>query len=185
MSDSATRWPVWGLFAALLAACASSGDGADPSPPPRPVERVDLEQYTGLWHQVALVPNRFQSQCARETTARYSLRSDGKVDVVNRCVTEDGEIDEARGVARVVDPDSNAKLEVSFFSILGWRPVWGDYWILGLDEEYRWAVVGTPDREYGWVLSRTPTLLAADRDRIDGILVEQGYDPADFVEETP
>lgn len=174
-----------GALATLIACATGGGDGGDAKPPPRPVDRVDLDRYVGVWHQVALIPNRFQSRCARETTARYELRPDGRIDVVNRCVTEDGEIDEARGLARVVDPGSNARLEVSFFSILGWRPVWGDYWVLGLDEEYGWAVVGTPDRRYGWILSREPGLAPATRERIDRILVDRGYDPADFVEEAP
>nr|MBP9120943.1 lipocalin family protein [Ignavibacterium sp.] len=78
------------------------------------------------------------------------------------------------------DKKSNAKLEVSFVSFLGWRPFWGDYWIIGLDENYQWAIVGTPNRKYGWVLSRTPNLDNTTLDKIFGIIKDQGYDPKKF-----
>jgi len=144
------------------------------------VDHVDLARYVGLWYEIAKIPNRFQDQCARGTTAEYALREDGRITVVNRCVKQDGKTDKAAGVARIVDPVTQAKLEVSFVSFLGWRPFWGDYWVIGLDEEYRWAVVGTPDRKYGWVLARTPTLDAQTRATIDSILVANGYRPEAF-----
>jgi len=150
--------------------------------PPRTVESVDLTRYEGLWYEVARVPNRFQSQCAGAVTAWYRLRDDGRVDVVNRCVRDDGSIDTAEGLARVVEESSNARLEVSFVSFLGWRPFWGDYWVIGLDDEYRWSVVGSPDRKYGWILSRSPTLEPAERATIDRLLRERGYEPAAFAD---
>lgn len=152
--------------------------------PPRPVDAVDLARYAGLWHEIARIPNRFQRTCTGPVTAEYALRDDGRIDVVNRCVRSDGSIDTARGVARVVEGSANARLEVSFVSFLGWRPFWGDYWIVGLGDDYGWAVVGAPDREYGWVLARRPRPDPATRASIADVLREQGYDPADF-EETP
>lgn len=148
--------------------------------PPATVKTVDLNKYTGLWYEIAKIPNRFQKHCVSNTTAEYTLRTDGKIDVVNSCVDSDGEVDEAEGVARIVDTKSNAKLEVSFFSILGWRPVWGDYWIIGLDKNYQWAVVGTPDRKYGWILSRTEELDRETMEEIFQIVNDQGYDPDNF-----
>jgi len=114
---------------------------------PETVKKVDLQRYTGTWYEIARIPNRFQSQCVKNVTATYSLREDGKIDVVNRCVEEDGSVDEAEGLAQVVDKDSFSKLEVSFVSFLGIRPFWGDYWILGLDTNYKYAVVGDPSRK--------------------------------------
>ena len=111
------------------------------------VDAVDLDRYVGLWHEIARIPNRFQKQCARGTTAEYTLRGDGRIRVVNRCVKGDGGTDEAEGVAKVVAGANNSKLKVSFVSFLGWRPFWGDYWVIGLDEDYQWAVIGTPDRK--------------------------------------
>ncbi len=153
---------------------------AEPASAVTTVARVDLERYVGLWHEIAKIPNRFQRRCASGTTAEYTLREDGRIEVVNRCVDADGDAVEAKGVARVVDPETQARLEVSFVSFLGWRPFWGDYWILGLDDEYRWSVVGTPDRKYGWVLARSPALDEPDLDRIRVILERNGYAWSDF-----
>ena len=144
------------------------------------VDYVDLKKYVGLWYEIAKIPNSFQDQCVKGTTAKYILKEDGKIAVVNSCIDEDGEVDDAEGVARIVDKNSNAKLEVSFVSFLGWRPFWGDYWIIGLDENYKWAVVGTPSRKYGWVLSRTPQLDKQTMDTIFQILKDQGYNQKDF-----
>lgn len=152
----------------------------DPNDAIRTVDFVDLERYGGLWYEIAKIPNRFQKQCVRGTTATYTLREDGRLDVVNRCLTRDGTADAARGVARIVDPTSNAKLEVSFVSFLGWRPFWGDYWILGLDEHYQWAVVGTPSREYGWILARTPEIDDVAMREVLAVLERNGYDRKAF-----
>ena len=83
-------------------------------------------------------------------------------------------------MAKVVDKKTNSKLEVSFVSFLGIRPFWGDYWIIGLDENYQWAIVGTPSRKYGWVLSRTPSLPDETMQKIFDILKSQNYDPESF-----
>lgn len=163
----------------LLVACASGDD----IPQPATVENVDLSRFMGKWYEIAKLPNSFQDQCAGNTTAEYHLREDGRIEVTNRCVVSAGELDIASGIARR-SGDDNARLEVSFFDILGWRPVWGDYWIIGLDRGYAWAVIGHPEREYGWILARSPRLTDTTRERIDRLLREQGYDPADF-EQTP
>jgi apolipoprotein D and lipocalin family protein len=165
-----------GILVLSLAPPATPGDDS----PPKPVGRVDLERYVGLWYEIAKIPNRFQKQCARGTTATYELREDGRLDVVNRCVEENGEIKEAKGIAKVEDAKSNAKLKVSFVRALGVNLFWGDYWILGLGPEYEYAIVGSPDRKYGWILARSPTI---SPERLQGIfdqLVWHGYDPDDF-----
>ena len=140
------------------------------------VQEVDLQRYVGLWYEIARIPNRFQKNCESGTTAQYALREDGKITVINRCLKKDGSVDKAEGVAKIVDADTNAKLKVSFVSFLGWRPFWGDYWVLGLGEDYEWAIVGSPDRKYGWILSRTPTLSQVTLERIFVILAHNGYD---------
>ncbi|HET9952660.1 MAG TPA: lipocalin family protein [Candidatus Eisenbacteria bacterium] len=166
------------LAAALPASLGRAAENASAradEPPMTTVAGVDLARYAGLWHEVAKIPNRFQKQCARGATATYALREDGLIDVVNRCVKKDGTEDGVKGVAKIVDKATNAKLKVSFVSFLGWRPFWGDYWIIGLDEEYEWVVVGTPDRKYGWILARTPALDAGSREKVDAILQRNGY----------
>lgn len=161
----------------LTAACASSTTKREGLPPLTTVESVELPRYLGTWYEIASYPQRFQEGCTA-TTASYSLRDDGEIDVLNRCRKGglDGELDEAKGRARVVDERSNAKLEVSFF-----RPFWGDYWIIDLDDEYRWAVVGHPDRDYLWILSREPRM---EPEVYEGILLrlkEKHYDTSRLV----
>ncbi|OYV85733.1 MAG: hypothetical protein B7Z63_05065 [Ignavibacteriae bacterium 37-53-5] len=148
---------------------------------PVTVDSVDLTRYIGTWYEIAKIPNSFQSKCVRNTTATYTLRGDGEIDVVNRCEESDSSENVAKGIAKVVDLKTNAKLEVSFVRILGIQLFWGDYWIIGLDRNYRFAVVGTPSRKYGWILSRTPALSAEDMAVVRDILRRQGYDPGVFV----
>lgn len=165
------------LFAAMTVGAA--GVSAQDSPP-KTVDYVDLERYAGLWYEIARVPNGFQDQCARNVTAEYVLRDDGRIDVINRCVKEDGSEDEAKGLARVEDEASNAHLKVSFFSIFGWRPVWGDYLVIGLGDEYEYALVGSPDRKYGWILAREPELDVALLEALYRQLRDQGYATGSF-----
>ena len=147
---------------------------------PTTVNFVNLQKYSGMWYEIAKIPNSFQKKCARNTTAAYQLRSDGNINVVNRCIEADGSVNEAKGIAKVVDSKSNAKLKVSFVRILGISLFWGDYWIIGLDKEYKFAVVGTPSRKYGWILSRTPKLSGEEMQTAFSILKQQGYNPKDF-----
>lgn len=144
------------------------------------VNSVDLNKYVGTWYEIAKIPNSFQNKCARNTTATYILRDDGNIDVINKCIETDGSIDEAKGIAKVTDKKSNSKLEVSFVRIFGISLFWGDYWIIGLDKDYKYAVVGTPSRKYGWILSRTPKLAKNDLEEIYNILKQQGYNINDF-----
>ncbi len=158
-------------FAIALAGCSKTTTERLQLPPLDAVPEVKLERYLGTWYEIASYPQRFQEGCTG-TTATYTLRSDGEIDVLNKCRKGDldGPEDVAEGRARVVDRTSNAKLEVSFF-----RPFWGDYWIIDLGPDYEYAVVGHPSRDYLWILSRTPTL---DAEIYDGILTrleEMGY----------
>ena len=120
--------------------------------PVRTVPAVNLDRYAGEWFEVARFPNRFQDQCTGEVRATYARRTDGRIDVTNRCRTAEG-VDDAKGVARVIDTQTSAKLKVRFApAYLSWLPsVWGDYWIIGLADDYGWAVVGSPDRKYLWI----------------------------------
>ena len=117
------------------------------------VGAVDLSRYAGRWYEIARLPNRFEKKCADSVTATYNLRSDGQVEVVNRCRKVNGTYTTAKGKAKIVDKKTNAKLKVTFF----W-PFYGDYWILDLGPNYEYAVVGAPNRDYLWILSRTPQL---------------------------
>jgi len=143
----------------ILAGALAAALVAQTTPIVSTVESVDLARYVGDWFEIARFPNRFQRGCAGDVRATYARRADGRIDVINRCCNVDGSMTSARGVARVVDP-RGAKLKVRFApAALSFLPfVWGDYWVIGLDPDYRWAVVGTPDHAYLWILSRTATM---------------------------
>ena len=167
MNTSALLIIVTAAFALLLAACAGPTKG----PPVRTVPSVDLARYTGTWYEIARYPNSFQKGC-RDTTAVYILRPDGEITVVNRCLKgADGKVAEARGRAWLAEPPDATRLKVTFF----W-PFRGDYWIIDLGENYEYAVVGTPDRKYLWILGRTPALPADVYAGILERLKEQGFD---------
>ena len=117
------------------------------------VQSVDLTRYIGRWYEIARLPNSFQKKCADTVTANYTMREDGKIEVINRCRKASGEYTTAKGKAKIVDKKTNAKLKVTFF----W-PFYGDYWILDLGPNYEYAVVGEPGRKYLWILSRSPRM---------------------------
>ena len=145
------------------------------------VPAIDLERFLGEWYEIARIPAWFQNRCFKDTTARYQLRDDGRITVTNRCITRKGQLDQANGLARVLDPASKSQLKVSFVSLLGWRPFWGDYWIIGLDPEYRWLVVGDPKRQYGWILSRNPVMEPELLEAAFQTLERNGYTRERFV----
>lgn len=163
----------------------AAGEKAADLQTPASVDSVDLGRYLGLWHEIARIPNRFQRSCAGGVTAQYTLREDGRIEVVNSCRKRDGGVMTAVGIAKIVDQQSRSKLKVSFVNLLGIRLFWGDYWIIGLDDEYRWAVVGHPRRKYGWILSRTSQLPSETLAEIFALLERQGYDPGAFVMTEP
>jgi apolipoprotein D and lipocalin family protein len=134
------------------------------------VPAVDLNRYAGTWYEIARLPNRFQRQCAGDVTATYRLRDNGKVEVINECRREDGVLEVATGTAWQPDPPEG-RLKVRFF----W-PFTGDYWIMDLDPDYRWALVGEPGRDNLWVLSREPQMDEAQLARILETAARQGYD---------
>jgi apolipoprotein D and lipocalin family protein len=138
------------------------------------VDLVDLNRYLGKWYEIASYPAWFQRGCTA-STADYALLPDGKIQVINRCRKDrtDGPLKESKGKAEVVDTKTNAKLKVWFF----W-PFKGNYWIIDLDENYQWSVVGEPKRKYLWILSRTPTMEEKLYQEIISRLPTKGYDPA-------
>lgn len=169
-SSGSSRNGIVGTGLALLAtllACQTA------HAPMKVVEEVDLERYVGRWYEIASFPQRFQRGCVA-TTANYTLLEDGRLRVENECRDGafDGELRRAEGVAWVADPSSSqARLKVQFF----W-PFRGDYWIIELDPEYRYAVVGHPSRDYLWILARTRTMDPADYLMLLARIEAQGYD---------
>ena len=151
------------------------------------VADFEPELYYGTWHQIAAIPAWFQEQCAANTTAEYSALEKGLLLVVNSCDRADGARDSAEARARFQGSKEEAKLDVTFVKLWG-RWLWaagGDYWIIGLDPEYRWSVVGEPSRKFAWVLAREPQLSASDLQKVEEILTHQGYDACGLILTTP
>jgi len=166
------RLAPWLVVLAASLGCAKSATVRLGLPELRTVPSVDLARYLGTWYDVASFPQRFQKGCTG-STATYTARDDGDIDVVNRCRlgSLDGEEKVAKGRARVVDTATNAKLTVSFF-----RPFWGDYWVIDLGPDYAYAVVRHPGRDYLWILSRTPVIDPVVYEGILERLRGQGYE---------
>ncbi|MFM9879840.1 MAG: lipocalin family protein [Burkholderiaceae bacterium] len=144
---------------------------------------INLTRYAGTWYQVALYPNSFQKQCLSDTSATYRpLPAAGRIEVRNRCRVAGGAFDEALGEAKPAQDASplNGQLKVRFApQWLAWLPwVWGDYWVVHLAADYRYAIVSEPQREYLWVLSRTTRLGAADEAAVRALLPALGFDMA-------
>ena len=177
---TATLLPPLVLAASLIvSACA----GMDSRAPLTTVPAVELNRYAGTWYEIARLPMWFQRHCV-DSKAVYTLRSDGAVSVHNECVTGSGGVAQAEGVATVVDSKTNARLTVvfdNFFARLFGSSREGNYWILELDPDYQVAMVGTPDRRYLWILSRTPMLDEPVYRRYVGRAQELGFPVSDLI----
>jgi apolipoprotein D and lipocalin family protein len=167
------------IVCVTLGACAGVVSNGDLST----VASVDLSRYAGTWYEIARLPMWFQRHCV-DSKAIYSSRPDGLVGVHNECVTKSGGVEQADGVATVVDPKTNARFAVAFdnwFARLFGSSREGNYWILDLDPEYRIAMVGTPDRRYLWILSRTPQLEDSTYQRLVERARQLGYPVSDLI----
>jgi apolipoprotein D and lipocalin family protein len=146
-------------------------------PPVTTVPKVDLQQYLGKWYEIATIPKFFEKQCVRNTSADYAIAENNLISVINSCDTSSGQRSIATGRAKVVDNHSNSKLKVTFVNFFGWNFFFGgDYWILALGDNYSYAVIGAPGRDYAWILSRTPELPQEQLRAAAKVLKDQGYD---------
>jgi len=178
-SGSVSARPALAVLCFTLGACA----GVDSRGDLPTVASVDLSRYAGTWYEIARLPMWFQRHCV-DSKAMYSSRPDGAVGVHNECVTDTGGVEQAEGVATVVDTKTNARLTVVFdnwFARLFGSSREGNYWILDLDPEYRTAMVGTPDRRFLWILSRTPQLDEATYRRLVERSQQLGYPASDLI----
>lgn len=143
----------------LLPAFVASAQEAAPAPL-QAIPSVDVQRYVGRWYEIAKFPNRFQTQCVSDAVAEYRLIGAGRIEVGNRCKLQNGTVEDVVGSARQIGPVDSPKLQVRFAPAwLSFLPaVWGDYWIVDLDRSYTLAAVSEPQREYLWILSRTPAV---------------------------
>lgn len=137
------------------------------------VKELDLQKYLGTWYELARYNHRFERNLVG-VTANYSIRDDGKIKVLNSGYKKslEGKFSEAIGKAYVPNPEQEpAKLKVSFF----WN-FYGDYYVLELDEDYQWVIIGSSSDKYLWILSRSPQIDPALYDEIVGKAQKRGYD---------
>lgn len=163
----------------LLSGCAGGGR----EQPPETVGEVDLQRYQGTWYELARLPMFFQRNCIR-SEANYQLQADGSVAVTNRCETEDGDWQEAKGEAVPQEAGSTDRLWVRFdnwFSRLFPGLTKGHYWVLYLEEGYSTALVGSPDRKYLWLLARDTEVDQATRDHLLSEAERRGYDTSELI----
>ncbi|MDX2372709.1 lipocalin family protein [Psychrobacter sp. PP-21] len=150
---------------------------------PTTVDNVDLNSYAGTWYEVGRLPMYFQRKCAGDVTANYTQKTDGSgIIVTNKCMAADGSDIVAEGLAKPVD-DSGSKLKVTFLpKWIRWIPVGrADYWVLARDEDYKTALVGTPDKKYLWLLARSPNISQETYAKYRQIAQQQGYDLKEFM----
>ncbi|WP_312954727.1 lipocalin family protein [Pseudomonas songnenensis] len=167
------------LCLVLLSGCVGGGR----EQPPETVGDVDLQRYQGTWYELARLPMFFQRDCVR-SEAHYALQADGSVAVTNRCETEDGGWQEAKGEAVPQEAGSTDRLWVRFdnwFSRLFPDLTKGHYWVLYLDEGYGTALVGSPDRKYLWLLARDTEVDQATRERLLAEAERRGYDTRELL----
>ncbi len=169
---------VLGAWSAMVHGVASAKDTAPADSAPATIASLDVPRYMGSWFEIARYPAWFQKKCVAAARADYSLMGDGRVQVINRCRLASGEVSEATGMARQIGPSTSPKLEVRFAPAwLSFLPfVWGNYWVIDLDEDYQLAAVSEPRREYLWILSRTPKVDPLRYKRLLNRLEQQGFD---------
>ncbi len=159
----------------LLLACLIPDAGA--ANPVTSVPQLDISRYAGQWYEIAHLPASFQAKCIADITASYTLRDDEHIGVRNACRTADGGTRVAEGLARPVQGHPG-RLQVRFVpDWLSWVPfVWTDYWVIDLDPGYTWVVIGEPDRDYFWILSREPVMDRLLFEQIKARAIAMGYD---------
>ena len=177
MHTAAMKNKLFLLLLGVMWAASAVGVHAE-QPALQTIASLDVPRYMGTWYEIAKYPNSFQKKCVRNTRADYQIQPDGTVQVRNRCVTADGQTTEALGAARQVGPANSPKLQVRFAPAwLSFLPmVWGDYWVIDLDPQYQLVAVSEPQREYLWVLSRTPQVDPAVYQALLARLARQGFD---------
>lgn len=176
-----TRWLTAAtLGLSVVAAVAWAGSGQESlTTRVRPVETINKARYIGTWYELGRYPNFFERKCVSDVTATYTAEPDGSIAVVNRCKKDDGTWSVANGVARTDGQGTGtARYKVTFAPTwLRWIPwLWANYWVIVLDDDYQYAAVGEPTREYLWILSRNSTIDDNTLNQMKAQLRKQGYD---------
>lgn len=172
------KWLLIGLF--LIPPLLMVGMDANEEETLDTVDQLEINKYLGEWYAIASIERFFNKYCAWGNKAEYSLRDDGRIGVKNSCYRENGEKSEVTAAAWVPDENEPGKLKVSFVPFFDYKLFPADYWVLELGENYDYAVVGHPSRNFGWILSRDPHMETERLEAIKQRLEAVGYDFSDF-----
>ncbi len=162
----------------VLSYAISSLPAAAQPAPVQSVPSLDVQRYAGQWFEQTRLPNFFQSGCVGDVVVNYRVQADASIEVVNRCREANDKVNQMQGRAVAADGDTTgARLKVSFLPRwLQWVPfTQGDYWVVMLGGDYRYAVVSEPSRKFLWVLSRAPVMDSATYDTVLAELKLKGY----------
>lgn len=164
------------LISAFMAtfAAASCSAGSDKTFDASTVASLDVERFMGRWYEIARYDHKFERDMTN-VTATYTLQDDGKIQVLNEGM-KDGVHKTAEGRAKQPDPGDPGKLKVSFFL---W--FYADYYVLELDPEYRYVLIGSSSDKYLWIMSREKTLPDGVLDELLANLEQRGYDTGKLI----
>ncbi|HDL7645687.1 TPA: lipocalin family protein [Yersinia enterocolitica] len=161
---------LWSKLSVITATLLSVACGVTPPKDVKIVDNFQLPRYLGTWYEIARLDHSFE-RGLDYVTANYSPRDDGGVKVINRGYnTKKQQWQESIGKAYFIGSPQQAALKVSFFG-----PFYGGYNVIDLDDEYQHALIAGPNREYLWILSRTPTIDNQTRDRLVSVAKHYGF----------
>ncbi|HFI1951009.1 TPA: outer membrane lipoprotein Blc [Yersinia enterocolitica] len=161
---------LWSKLSVITATLLSVACGVTPPKDVKIVDNFQLPRYLGTWYEIARLNHSFE-RGLDYVTANYSPRDDGGVKVINRGYnTKKQQWQESIGKAYFIGSPQQAALKVSFFG-----PFYGGYNVIDLDDEYQHALIAGPNREYLWILSRTPTIDNQTRDRLVSVAKHYGF----------
>ncbi|HHL2498808.1 TPA: outer membrane lipoprotein Blc [Yersinia enterocolitica] len=161
---------LWSKLSVITATLLSVACGVTPPKDVKIVDNFQLPRYLGTWYEIARLDHSFE-RGLNNVTANYSPRDDGGVKVINRGYNaKKQQWQESIGKAYFIGSPQQASLKVSFFG-----PFYGGYNVIDLDDEYQHALIAGPNRQYLWILSRTPTIDNQTRDRLVSVAKHYGF----------
>ena len=146
------------------------------------VKNVEINRCMGTWFEIASIPNRWQADCYKNTKSHYAPNQDGTFNLRKSCITKSGQLKEISGTGEVTNPITHAEFKVSFIPLLsfvGWFT--GQYKMLLVDPQYRYAVMGEDRLEYGWILARRSNIPNRELAEIEKQIRLMGYDSCKFL----
>ncbi|AJJ64007.1 outer membrane lipoprotein Blc [Yersinia aldovae] len=161
---------LWSKISVLVATLLSVACSVTPPKDVKVVDNFQLPRYLGTWYEIARLDHSFE-RGLDSVSANYTPRDDGGVKVINRGYNQKKQQwQESIGKAYFIGSPQQASLKVSFFG-----PFYGGYNVIDLDDEYQHALIAGPNRDYLWILSRTPTIDIQTRDRLVAVAKNYGF----------